>query len=414
MSGPLSFVHRNIWQRLPREWRRLALFHATAWSAPRPAADVVAALPIIVAGALRTASGLGESARLCHDALKAAGLPVFGIDLTAGLMQPEDDAGFAFADGRHLTGRGTLVLHVNSPLVPLAMMRLGRAIVHQKRIIGCWAWELPGVPADWHHGIPFVHEIWAPSRFTAEAIEPIAAGRPVRVLPYAVALKSPLVAEHASTGASHGPGMGERPFTVLTIFNTASSFSRKNPLATIAAFRRAFDGDPSARLIVKTFNLSSYPQASSLIRDAIGSADNIVIIEQMLSASAISDLFSRADVVMSLHRSEGFGLTLAEGMLHAVAVVGTDWSGNHDFLTAQTGVPIPFRLVPAEDPQGTYNYPGMSWAEPDVEVAALALQRLRDAPELRRGLGQAAARFAATTWSADAYSRAVQSYLGVQ
>ena len=72
------------------------------------------------------ASGLGESARLCHDALKQTNLPVYGIDLTEWLMQPTDFPDYSFIDGRSLEGPGTLLLNVNSPLVPLMLLRLGQ------------------------------------------------------------------------------------------------------------------------------------------------------------------------------------------------------------------------------------------------------------------------------------------------
>ena len=405
MFGPMSFVHRRLWPLLPRGLRRSALFYATARAAPRPAPDTRAALPIVVAGALRTLSGLGESARLCHDALLAAGLPVYGIDLTAGLMQPDDHPGWSFADGRSLEGPGTIILHVNSPLVALAMLCLGPRVIEHKRIVGYWAWELPEVPAEWRNGVQFVHEIWVPSRFTAAAVEPIAGGRPVRIMAHPVAVRL-----GAPTAGRRREG---QPFTVLTIFNTASGFTRKNPLAAIAAFRRAFDGDTGARLVVKTLNVSSSPQAAELVR-AASPCGNVVVIADPMTTSEIIGLYTDADVLLSLHRSEGFGLTLAEAMLQGVPVVATGWSGNADFLTQETGIPIPCRLVPAQDPQGTYQHPGMRWAEPDIDAAAAALRRLRDAPALRARLGCAGAKFAADTWSAHMYAGAVRAQLGVQ
>ena len=398
-----SHLHRHLWQRLPQAWRRLVLLHATALVGPRPTANAKPGVPILVAGALRTASGLGESARLCHDALKLAGLPVFGVDLTPALMQPEDYLDFAFVDGRTLEGVGTIVLHINSPLVPLAMLRLGRRLIHNKRIVGYWAWELPQVPADWHYGIPFVQELWVPSRFTAEAVRSIAAGRPVHIVPHPVAQHQPKLSP-ATEEVDH-------PFTALTIFNTASSFARKNPCAAIEAFRMAFDGDPSTQLIVKTSNLSAFSQGITLIESAKGSANNIVVIDKIMSASELAALYAKADVVISLHRSEGFGLTLAEAMIRGLPVVATNWSGNVDFLTEETGMPIGYRLVQAEDPQGTYHHPAMSWAEADVREAARALRRLRDDQTLSLALGRTAALFASRTWSAEAYVAAVRQHL---
>jgi glycosyltransferase involved in cell wall biosynthesis len=374
--------------------------------APRPTFGAKPAAPLIVAGTLHTASGLGRSARLCHDALGLSGLPVHGVDLTLGLMQPVDRAEFAFADGRGCEGPGTLILHINSPLVPLAQWRLGSRLVRDKYIVGYWAWELPEVPPDWRVGVPFVHEIWVPSRFTADAVRPIAGGRPVRVVPHPVACGG-AAAPTALRGSS-------RPFTVLTVFNAASSVARKNPLMAVHAFRLAFGNDATARLVVKASNASTVPGFLESMTKAIGSSQNITLVDHVISEAEVDALYQESDVVLSLHRSEGFGLTIAEGMVRGLPVVATDWSGNVDFLTGETGFPVPYRLVPAIDPQHTYHFPGMSWAEADVDAATDALRRLRTDSGWAVRLGQSAAAFAHQEWSMERYAKLVCSHLGLR
>jgi glycosyltransferase involved in cell wall biosynthesis len=355
---------------------------------------------------LRTASGLGESARLCHDALKATGYEVFGVDLTSDLMQAFDYPEFAFADGRDVAGPATLLLHVNSPLAPLAMLRLGRRFVRDKYVVGYWAWELPRVPDDWRHGVAFVHEIWAPSKFTADAVLPVAQDRAVRVVPHPVALRSFDNVIDATRRRNH-------PFTVLTIFNPASSLARKNPIAAINAFQLAFGGDHTARLVVKTSNASEFAAGHAPLAAAASAAKNIVVIDKVLNAGEIDRLYQDADVVMSLHRSEGFGLTLAEAMMRGLPVVATGWSGNIDFVNAETGMPVPFGLIPAVDPQGTYDNPEMNWADPDIGAAADALLQLRREPDFAQAIGRRAAAYAAEAWSAQRYGETVRQNLSL-
>lgn len=395
-----QLLHRHLWQSLPYRWRRSALFHASSVLAPRPGVNAVPRPPVILAGTFSTASGLGQAARLCHDALNAAKLPVFGIDLTSALMQSKD-VEFAFADGRDHKGPGTLILHVNSPLVPLAMLSLGRRFLHEKYVIGYWAWELPRMPSDWRHGVPFVHEVWVPSSFTASAVEPIVAPRPVRVVPLPVSI---------SGSPSAAGDRTARPFTVLTFFNAKSSIARKNPQAAIAAFRQAFGSDPGARLIVKATHLDTAPQAAHI--RSLCSAANTVLNEGVTDAAALDALYAEADLVLSLHRSEGFGLTLAEAMLRGLPVVATDWSGSVDFVTEACGIPVPWRLVPAQDPQRSYHYPEMRWAEPDIAAAAAALLALRADPDRLERLGAAAADFAMANWSIENYACLVRDALG--
>ncbi len=401
-----KMLHSHLWQRLPRPFRRAALFRVTSLFAPRPKVKVKATEPILVVGALRTASGLGESARLCHDALKAEGLKVYGIDLTASLMQVEDVPDFPFTDGRTYEGQGSLIIHVNAPLMPQVMLCLGRRLVRDKRIIGYWAWELPQVPDDWQFGIPFVHEIWVPSTFTAKAVRSIAQNRPVRVVPHPVALRK-LTAIPELRSA-------ERPFTVLTFFNAASGFFRKNPMAVIDAFRKAFSTDGSAQLIVKASNLSVFPISIELIQNGMQGADNILLMNKTMSQAEIHKLYHESDVVMSLHHAEGFGLTIAEAMLHTLPVIVTDWSGNIDFLNSERGIPISYNLIPAKDPQGTYHYPNMRWANADTQAAAEALKKLRYDKDYAKRLGQAAADYGRRAWSAERYAKTVRGHLGLR
>ncbi len=397
------WFHRHIWPLFPYHLRRAVLFGASARLAKRfPAAD--ARLPIIIAGTFGSASGLAQSAVLSYRALTQMAVPTFAIDLTAQLFQPIDSFPMEFVDGVAHRGPGTVILHINSPLVPLAVLALGRSVLRQKRIVGCWAWELPQVPHDWKHGISFVHEIWVPSTFTANAIRPIAGDVPVRVVPYPVAGKQALAPRTRS--ATFG-----RPFTVLVIFDMASGFSRKNPLAAIAAFRKAFNEDGSVRLVIKISRSETFPPGKRAIDDAVRCSRNIVVIDRLMTHAEIDDLYVESDVLLSLHRAEGFGLTLAEAMLRGIPVIATNWSGNADYLSTETGVPVPSVLVPATDPQRTYHYPGMVWAEPDIDAAAEALRLLRNDPVLADRLGRAGAAYAVRHWCSEKYVDIIRGYL---
>lgn len=373
----ISPLHR-LWRLLPAERRRLLFTRATALLAPRPdhpAPPVHGGIAVV--GELSRASGLGEAARHMRAAFDALGVANWGID-TATRIVPELPPGAA------------LLIHVNPPVLPYTLLRLPRGLLRGRRVIGYWAWELPRLPATWLAGPRFVHEVWALSQFTAGAFATILPPAiPLRVVP--IPVRQPL-----PSALGRGDfGLPADAVVVLTSFSLASSFVRKNPLGAIAAFRAAFGARPDHMLLLKVSNPGHFPADLAAIQAAIAGAPNIRLETRTLPAADAHALTACADIVLSLHRSEGFGLVPAEAMLLGVPVVATGWSGNMDFMDAGSAALVPFSLVPASDPRGVFQAEGAVWAEPDIAAAAAHLVRLANDPAGRAGLGargQAAAR----------------------
>jgi glycosyltransferase involved in cell wall biosynthesis len=373
-------LHR-LWQALPANARRRVLARATALVAPRPQQPPPPVHPgLVVGGEVGRASGLGEAARLMLAGL--AELGVAGWPLRAGLRIPGETDDVPVDDRGAPPDGVPLALHVNAPHMAVALLRLPRGLLRGRRVIGCWAWELPVAPADWAIGARFVHEVWVPSRFTAAAVEPLLPGR-VRVVPYCVACRPPAPAALDRQAF----GLPEGAVVVLCSFSLASSFERKNPLAAIAAFREAFGDRPDRILVMKIGQATHFAPDLQRLREAASDLGNVRFETRTLPLADNHALTACADIVLSLHRSEGFGLVPAEGMLLGRAVVATNWSGNVDFMDAETAALVPYRLIPAVDPRGIFQAPGAVWAEADVGAAAAQLRRLADDAEGRHALG---------------------------
>ncbi len=267
------------------------------------------------------------------------------------------------------------------------MLRAPRSLVRGRRIIGYWAWELPKVSEAWRAGLPFVHEIWALSQFTADAFRawlPPDAPQAVRAVPIPVAVAPPRPARLDRAAF----GLPDDAVVVLVSLNLASSFERKNPLAAIAAFQQAFGHRSDRLLLLKLSNPNHFADDFVRVRQAVAGAPNIRIETRTLPAAESHALTACADLVLSLHRSEGFGLVPAEAMLLGRPVVATAWSGNMDFMDENSAALVGYRLVPACDPRGVCEAPGAVWAEPNVADAARHLVRLADDPDARAALGQ--------------------------
>ena len=385
----VAALHR-LWRGLPQGPRRRLLATGTGWLAPRPSRPAPACrVGAAVVGEVSRASGLGESARLHLAALGVLGVPHWGAD-----------------DGVPPAGV-PLILHTNAAIPALEMLRLGRHLVQGRRIVGVWPWELQAVPASWRAGFEYVHEVWAPSRFSADAIR--AAAPPgwdpgcIRVVPHPVACRPP---EPASLGRADF-GLPDDAVVTLAVVNLASAFTRKNPLGAIEAHRRAFGTRSDRVLLLRVGNPGHAPGDFALLREAAAGLANVVLDTETRPRDEAWAAMAAADIVLSLHRSEGFGLVPAEAMLLGKAVVLTGWSGTEEFATDASTVRVPYTLVPAVDPRGVFTAPGALWAEPDLDAAAGALAELADDPARRVRLG-GAARAAAAGLDAAPLARALR------
>jgi len=399
-------LHR-AWQALPAQSRRLWLARCSSLLAPSASREPPATCSeIVIGGEIDRASGLGEGARVMGRALDALG--VRRQMVAAGLRLPGSARGGAGGAQGAWDKDAALVLHVNAPELPLALIGLGRKAIRGRRIVGYWAWELPVVPDTWRLAARHVHEVWVPSRFTADAIEGIMPGR-VRVVPHALAAAPPV-----PSGLGRADfGLPDDALVVLCSFSLASSLVRKNPLAAIAAFRQAFGDRPDRLLLLKVGHSEHYQDDLTQIRQAIAGASNIRLESRILPEGDLHALTQASDIVLSLHRSEGFGLVPAQAMQLGKVVVATDWSATAEFLDDGCGVPVPYRLIPAADPRGVYQAPGAVWADAEVGAAAAALRNLAEQPERRRTLGAAAQDVAARRFGVDFLAQAVAA-IGVR
>jgi len=340
--------------------------------------------PLVVAGMFRTGNGLGRAARAYYDALRLSGLDPQAVDVSGLLNQANMPASVPLT-GLAPARPGTLILFVNPPEIERVLMGLGLRRWHDWRIIGAWAWELSVAPAEWRRQARFVSEIWGPSRFAADAFA-AAYDRPVHYVPLFVP-QAPL----AMTEAPAAAVAPARPLHVLTMADARSSLERKNPVAAVKIFKEAFQDSAQARMTLKCRGLDLYPDYAAILHQTIGGDPRIRLIDETLSDTSQSALQASADIVLSPHRSEGFGLHLAEAMALGKCVIATGWSGNLDFMPPGSAALIPFNLVPVSDTTGVYRpRPGDIWADPDIGAGAALLRELASDPARRAAMGAAA------------------------
>lgn len=383
MTNGLGLAHR-AWRQIPAAPRRALLRHAGALIAPRAdATPPEQSRGIVIAGEMSRISGLGVGARILRDAISGLGVARGTAEL--GLFtRPVPNA---------LPPDAAVLLHVNAPSLPLMLARAPRDFLRGRRVIGFWNWELEAVPPDWLDGAPFVHEIWTSSSFTAQALERLYPGR-VRRVPYPLAA---LPLEPADPDIALPLDLPDNAVVTTVIANLGASFARKNPLAAILAHRDAFGDRPDRILVLKLAGGAAFPEEMGAVRAATRDLPNIRVIDEVWSDATLRALLARTDILLSLHRAEGFGLVPAEAMLRGIAVVATGWSGTRDFMDEDSAALIEYRLAPVPADDNVYHLENAVWAEPYIAHAVEWLRRLADEPALRADLaarGQAHARAA--------------------
>lgn len=385
---------RQTWRCLPAPIRRLTLRGLTAvLSRPLDPQRRLNKGPVIVAGFVGTATGLGQSARQMLKQFEKYHLPAYAANVSRFAIMEDFEAGDlwpAVVEG------GIVIFHVNPDMLNLVMGAIGRKHLQNRRVVGLWAWELETVPEQWVRSLGSVDEVWVPSRFIAEGLRRKAGDKPVYVVPNAVDVEA--MPTHPRQDPL--PQFAGR-LLVFFMYDVRSNHARKNPEAVIEAFRRATAGKADPVLVIKINNDHAWPESLARVHEATRQMPNVHIMREKLSHEAMKDLLARVDIVMSLHRSEGFGFLMAEGMAAAKPVIATGWSGNTDFMTPECSVLIDYKLVSVDDPEHVYDKYNALWAEPDIDQAASALKKLMEDPAERHRMGQAARQHIMAYASAD-------------
>jgi glycosyltransferase involved in cell wall biosynthesis len=252
-----------------------------------------------------------------------------------------------------------------------------------RRNIGLWYWEQEHFPMRWHSAFDYYDEIWVTTHFTREAITAVSP-IPVRKITYPFYLD-----EAEAVPDRRRFGLPENVFIFLFTFDFFSTIQRKNPAAVIAAFRRAFRPDDAAVLVLKSINAEHHRAGRDLLgRESEGA--KVVFMDSHSSGSELNALFASADCYVSLHRSEGLGLGMAHAMYLGKPVIGTNYSGNLDFMNCDNSVLVDYAMTELNEDSGPYER-GTRWAEPNVEHAANLMRWVYEHRAEGKALGARAA-----------------------
>jgi glycosyltransferase involved in cell wall biosynthesis/SAM-dependent methyltransferase len=356
---------------------------------PRPGINLV--------GYLSDERGVGEAARQLLAALRGGEVQVSEVDAPA---EAEKIAAVLGRLGFDDYPYDFNLICVNADMLPLVARGLGPRFFQGRHTAGLWFWEVSHFPEEQRHAFDNVDEVWVATQHVADALSPLTS-KPVKTIRVPIVPGEPAAATRAELGMPEG-------FCFLFVFDYRSVFKRKNPLGLVDAFRRAFEPGEGPSLVIKTIGDERFPKERGALAEAVANRSDIRLIEDMVSKEMKDAMIASCDCYVSLHRSEGLGLTMGEAMYFGKPVIATAYSGNLDFMTAENSYLVPHTMT--EIGPDAPPYPAdKEWAEPDLDLAAELMRQVFEDPEAAAQRGRRAADDIRRTHSPRASAEAIET-----
>jgi len=302
-------------------------------------------------------SGLGSAGRGHLAALRAAAIPVSVVPVHEVFFH---QSSVRSAERRQRPRYPISLVHINADSVHRFLHFHARTFARAQYKIGMWVWELPALRDEWWSELRHFDEIWVPSTFCQRAVQPMTA-KPVIVVPYVVS-----ASQAAQPGCRETLHIGDEEFVFLYVFDASSLVARKNPQCLVDAFEAAFSDHDRVRLVLKVSNADDDPEFSGYLDRLATRNPRCLVLRETMGAYELAGLVRASNCYVSPHRTEGFGMTVAEAMVLGLPVIATDYGGTADFVTEEVGFPLRYRLLEVDRGYGPYPK-GAIWSDPSRE-----------------------------------------------
>jgi len=332
---------------------------------------------INIVGYLCAETGLGESVRTLVKSIRTTKIKHSLINYKLYWLEDNDkrfEKEFVKTNEYNVN-----IIVINPDNLDTVISYLGEKFFSNRYNIGYWAWELPEIPTEWKKYENCFDEFWVPSEFVKRAIIK-KINRHVEVVPHSIEIKS-----FEKRERNHF-GLDNENFLFSFIFDYNSLPERKNPAAIVRSFKKAFNGNKNVSLVIKCSNSKNYSAHHKLLLREVGEDERIKIMNKRFTRDEIYSLLDISDAYVSLHRSEGFGLTMAEAMSLEKPVICTNYSGNIDFAKENNSFLVGYKKTLLEENIGPYKK-GDEWAEPDIDEAAEFMRKIYENKELMNEIG---------------------------
>lgn len=311
--------------------------------------------------------GLGEAVRLNVEAAKTVGIPVNVIDYEKIKRNNKYKYDFTYS--------------VNLVQISLRDVETFFAIIDPNIFKGRYTilflmWESEYMPPILAENLNLFNEIWTASSYCNGIFKKVF-NNPVVTIPHPVEVKLKSI-----TNKETAKFFDQNKFSFLFVFSYHSSVERKNPFFLIDAFIKAFGTNEHVELIIKTVGAEKHKPDKQRLSKAISNAKNIKIFDINLNKNNVNHLINDCDCYVSMHHSEGFGLTLAEAMSLGKPTIATNYSGNTEFMTDDNSYLVDFELASINNSDANF-CSNTVWANPIMADAVEKLKQIYDNSVLR-------------------------------
>lgn len=323
-----------------------------------------------IVGYLSAEMGIGESVRNSVKALdNIPSIKTSLVNFSIGNQARMADSSYTTRESNEFLHDINLI-HVNADQTPVLKANIDSDHFANKYNIGYWWWELEDFPDDWYEAFKFYDEIWVGSDFVRNSISKKS---PVPVI------KVPLCIElsYNTNFDREYFGFPKDKFLFFTMYDVFSFQQRKNPKAVIESYLNAFPQEGNTCLVIKVNNGHRAVEELAALKALVANRSDVIIINKTLDRIEINSLIRVIDCAVSLHRSEGLGLLMAESMYFGKPVIATNWSGNTDFINEMNSCPVNYTLIDVGADYGPYKA-YQRWADPDVKHATEYMKKLVD------------------------------------
>lgn len=294
-----------------------------------------------VYGPINTKTSIGEACRRNIACLNIAGFSTFSFDPT----QQTNSINNIFLE--KFTNKFSHPIKYFHFSVPFYATLKNNSNSHKNKNqtrIGYFVWDSNKIHTEYIKIFEDFDQIWTPSTFCKNIFSEHIDEKKIKIVPHPI---KPYNKKNKKFS----------DFTILIINNIFSNLERKNLKNNIEVAKKLKKNKSGVRIILKTICTNSDDFA--IIKKICN--DGVEIISSFFDSNEMNDLISQSHVLLSLHRCEGYGLSIAEAQNVGTLVISTNYSGSTDLVSDNTGIPVDYKIIDIKN-----NFYVGQWAEPNL------------------------------------------------